>query len=176
MQQDWNPVVKSLVDVTPSIRYFPTFACATSLRTWVFGARATLIGDAAHAHGGAFATGGSLAIDDAYAFYLSLLSVFPVTATEKPSPAEIQKALELYEATRKPHTDRLLKLVHASNGPKTERVKAGTVETDQELRERAARGSNTIWLHEHDVVKAFEETLRREGLAADGSEGTPAKL
>jgi salicylate hydroxylase len=176
MQQDWNPVVKYLVDVTPSIRYFPNFSCGSSLSTWVFGSRATLIGDAAHAHGGAFATGGSLAIDDAYAFYLSLLSVFPVAATQKPSSTEIQKALELYEATRKPHADRLLKSVHAANQAKRARVAAGTLETDQELRERASKGSNTTWLHEHDVMKVFGETLRRERLLVESSEGTPAKL
>ncbi|KIM94710.1 hypothetical protein OIDMADRAFT_60487 [Oidiodendron maius Zn] len=173
---DWNPVVKSLVDITPSIRFFPNFSCGSSLPTWVFGSRATLIGDAAHAHGGAFATGGSLAIDDAYAFYLSITFVFPVTATQKPSPTEIQKALELYEATRKPHADRLLKTVHAAIQAKRATVAAGTFETDQELRERAAKGSNTTWLHEHDVVKAFEETLRRERLLVESSEGIPAKL
>ena len=164
------------MDITPSIRYFPNFSCGSSLPTWVFGSRATLIGDAAHAHGGAFATGGSLAIDDAYAFYLSITSVFPVTATQKPSPTTIQKALELYEATRKPHADRLLKTVHAAMQAKRASVAAGTFETDQELRERAARGSNTAWLHEHDVVKAFEETLRSERLLVESSEGIPAKL
>jgi len=123
----------------------------------VFGDRATLIGDAAHAHGGAFATGGSLAIDDAYAFYLALSSVFPVTATRMPSPEEIRRALRLYEATRKPHADRLLAVVHAANKAKAARF--GTQERDEELRARAAKGSNTIWLHEHDVVKAFDETL-----------------
>jgi salicylate hydroxylase len=118
-----------------------------------------LIGDAAHAHGGAFATGGSLAIDDAYAFSLALGSVFPYTATKKPSPEEIHRALRLYEATRKPHAERLLKVVHAANKAKAAKFALGERETDEELRARATKGSNTSWLHEHDVVKAFEETL-----------------
>jgi len=174
--KDWNPVVKGLTDITPDIRFYPNLSCSRTLDTWVFGNRATLIGDAAHAHGGAHATGGSLAIDDAYAFYLSLLSVFPLTATAKPSGSEIRKAIELYEATRKPHADRLLKLVYAANQAKAETIRSGKVETDEELRIRASKGSNTTWLHEHDVVKAFEETLRRSRIAAQSSAEISAKL
>lgn len=118
-----------------------------------------MIGDAAHAHGGAFATGGSLAIDDAYALYLALTSVFPQSARQKPSPAEILKALKLYEDTRRPHAVRLLKVVHMNNAMKTKKILAETQETDEELRARAKRGSNTTWLHEHDVVKSFKEAL-----------------
>lgn len=157
--QDWNPVVKSLANVCPDIRYYPNYFCGSSLPTWVFGDRITLIGDAAHAHGGAFATGGSLAIDDAYALYLSLLSVFPKTSTQKPSPEDVRKALQLYEDTRRPHAVKLLKVVHENNAMKTKKITAETQETDEELRARAARGSGTTWLHEHDVVKTFEEAL-----------------
>lgn len=153
-------MVKALTEVTPYIRYHPNFSCSTSLGTWVFGDRVTLIGDAAHAHGGAFATGGSLAIDDAYALYLSLKSVFPVSTSQKPSQQEIGKALRLYEATRKPHAEKLLKVVRTGNTAKSEKIRKGIVEADEELRARAVRGSSTGWLHEHDVVKTFEETLR----------------
>jgi len=168
-------VVKALTEVTPSIRYHPNFSCATALDTWVFGNKITLIGDAAHAHGGAYATGGSLAIDDAYAFYLSLTSVFPISKREKPSPQEIRKALKLYEATRKPHAEKLLKMVHAGNTAKLEKIRNGKTETDEQLRERAARGANTGWLHEHDVAKAFEETKRVQR-EYDGNEVELARL
>lgn len=118
-----------------------------------------MIGDAAHAHGGAFATGGSLAIDDAYALYLALSSVYPESAAQKPSPAEVARALKLYEDTRRPHAVKLLKVVHINNDMKTKKIIAETQETDEELRARAARGSGTTWLHEHDVVKAFDDVL-----------------
>lgn len=118
-----------------------------------------MIGDAAHAHGGAYATGGSLAIDDAYCLYLSLLSVFPSNSKKKPSVEELGVALQLYEATRKPHAQRLLKKVQAANAAKA--AKLEQLETDQELRDRAAKGSESAWLHEHDVVKAFEDTLKQ---------------
>jgi salicylate hydroxylase len=125
----------------------------------------TLIGDAAHAHGGAFATGGSLAIDDAYALYLSLNSIFPANSGQKLSPQEIGKGLSLYEATRKPHAEKLLTLVRAGNTAKIEKIRNGALETDEGLRSRAAKGSNTSWLHEHDVVKTFEEALRLSRLS-----------
>jgi salicylate hydroxylase len=129
----------------------------------------TLIGDAAHAHGGAFATGGSLAIDDAYALYLSMKYVFPISAIRKPSAQEITQSLRLYEATRKPHAEKLLKVVHAVNAAKIENIRNGVIETDEQLRARAARGSNMGWLHEYDVIKAFEETMRLDG--QDDEEG-----
>ncbi|PBP18039.1 salicylate 1-monooxygenase [Diplocarpon rosae] len=156
---DWNPVVKALANVTPYIRYYPNYFCGSSLPTWIFGGRVTLIGDAAHAHGGAFATGGSLAIDDAYALYRALLSVFPETATAKPSSGDILRALKLYEDTRRPHAVKLLRVVHANNEMKTRKIVTESHETDEELRARAKRGSNTTWLHEHDVVKSFEDVL-----------------
>jgi salicylate hydroxylase len=169
--QDWNPVVKALSEVVPDIRYYPNYFCGSSLPTWIFHSRVTLIGDAAHAHGGAFATGGSLAIDDAYALYLSILNYFPPTSVSeekgKPGEQEILKALKLYEDTRRPHAVKLLKVVHANNEMKTRKIVQETWETDEELRARAKRGSGTTWLHEHDVVGAFEEARRRT-LAGEG--------
>lgn len=167
-------MVKGLVDITPDIRYYPNYTCASSLQTWNFGNRVTLIGDAAHAHGGAHATGGSIAIDDAYAFSLALKSVFPVDSTRKPSVDELGRAINLYEATRKPHADRLLNTVRAANKARAARVE--NPETDAELRARAAKGSNTTWLHEHDVVKAFEETLKHSEEPRQEVEATSAKL
>ncbi|KAL2070950.1 hypothetical protein VTL71DRAFT_13976 [Oculimacula yallundae] len=159
--KDWNPVVRKLIELTPDVRFYPNYSCSTYLDTWVFGDRITLIGDAAHAHGGAHATGGSLAIDDAYTLSLALNSVFPVTATSKPSSVEVLKALKLYETIRKPHAERLLQVVHSSNNARIQRLRSGRVEPDEELRARAAKGSSTNWLHEHDVVKAFEDALAR---------------
>lgn len=176
MRQDWNPVVKRLTELTPNVRFYPNYSSTTYLDTWVFGDRVTLIGDAAHAHGGAHATGGSLAIDDAYTLSLALNSVFSVTAKRKPSGAEISKALKLYEQIRKPHAERLLKLVHTGNNARIQKLRSGKVEPDEELRTRAAKGSSTNWLHEHDVVKAFEEALERERGDVGGVEVVSARL
>ncbi|CZR65806.1 related to salicylate 1-monooxygenase [Phialocephala subalpina] len=173
---DWNPVVKALAEVTPSVRLFPNFSCAGTLDSWIFGNRVVLIGDAAHAHGGAHATGGSLAIDDAYALSLALNSVFPVTATQKPSTEQISKAFKVYERTRKPHAEKLLKLVHSNNAARIAKLRAGHVETDDELRVRASKGSNTNWLHEHDVVKTFEKTLGAYKETGDDFQEAKARL
>lgn len=93
---------------------------------------------------------------------MALTSVFPVDSKIKPSVDDIGRAINLYEATRKPHADRLLAKVRAANVARAARV--GKAETDEELRSRAAKGSDTKWLHEHDVVAAFEETLKKEDL------------
>jgi salicylate hydroxylase len=105
---EWNPVVKALSEVTPDIRFYPNLSCPSALKSWVFDGRVVLIGDAAHAHGGAHATGGSLAIEDAYTLSLALLHIFPVDAASKPSQVDVDVALKLYEEVRKPHAERLL--------------------------------------------------------------------
>lgn len=153
--------MKALTEVTPNVRFYPNLTCSTSLSHWVFDSRVVLIGDAAHAHGGAYTTGGSLAIEDAYTLYLSLLSVFPVTATQKPSLESIEKAFNLYEATRKPHADRLLDRVRSEARATALRVREKNWEKDEDLRARAAKGTHNGWLHEHDAVAAFEKTLKQ---------------
>ncbi|KAK0103266.1 hypothetical protein ONS95_005299 [Cadophora gregata] len=174
--KDWNPVVKKLTELTPNVRFYPNYSTSTYLDTWVFGDRVTLIGDAAHAHGGAHATGGSLAIDDAYTLSLALNSVFPTTATRKPSLEEISTALKLYETIRKPHAERLLQHVHTGNNARIQKLRSGKIEPDEELRARAAKGSSTNWLHEHDVVKAFEEALEKSREDVSGFEVVSARL
>lgn len=176
LRQDWNPVVKKLTELTPTVRFYPNHSSTTYLDTWVFGDRVTLIGDAAHAHGGAHATGGSLAIDDAYSLSLVINRIFPITATRKPSSEEISKALKLYEQIRKPHAERLLKLVHTGNNARIQKLRTRQVEPDEELRARAAKGSSTNWLHEHDVVKAFEDASKRARSDVCGVEVVSARL
>ena len=169
--------MKQLTECTPSVRFYPNYSCSTYLDTWLFRDRVTLIGDAAHAHGGAHATGGSLAIDDAYTLSLALHSIFPMTATRKPSTEEISRALKLYETIRKPHAERLLKVVHEGNRKRIEKLRSGRAETDEELRGRARKGTGTNWLHEYDVVGAFEEVVGRSmGRDAGEVEGVSARL
>ncbi len=156
---DWSPLARSIVDATPYTRIYPNVA-AHGLETWVLGGgRATLAGDAAHAHGGAFAAGGSLAIDDAWAFAAALLQVFPTTATQLPSDAELLAALQLYERTRKAHTDKIIRLVHTGNRKRAVRAAAPALETDEELRARMKSRADTSWIHEHDVEQAFASSL-----------------
>lgn len=156
LYKDWHPTIRQLIDAAPYVRQYPN-TYASALDTWVHEhGLVTFAGDAAHAHGGAFAAGGSLALDDAYAFALAILHVYPPGA-HKPARSEIAKALRLYEQTRKPHTDRVLSVVHENNRKTFERI--GRAETDEQLRERMSSRPSLAWLQEHDVVGAFDAVL-----------------
>lgn len=163
--KDWSPLVRQIVDAVPYTRIYPNSA-AQALDTWVLGGgRVTLAGDAAHAHGGAFAAGGSLALDDAWAFAASILKVFPENATRKPTEEEILKALRIYEKTRKPHTDKVMSVVHDNNAKKLARAsQASEPETDQQLRARIKNRADPSWIHEHDVQQAFAQVVAREDI------------
>jgi salicylate hydroxylase len=157
--KDWSPLTRAIIEATPHLRIYPNTA-AQGLDSWLFGdGRATLAGDAAHAHGGAFAIGGSLAINDAWAFAASIMQVFPetATATQLPSDADVTWVLKLYERTRKTHTDRVLRTVQERNKKAVERI--GKTETDDELRARMRNRADPTWLHEHDVEATFAEAL-----------------
>ncbi len=166
----WSPLVRAVVDATPHTRVYPNAACAEGLETWVLGspARATLAGDAAHAHGGAFAAGGSLALDDAWAFVSAIRHVFPPEGDGRrrrpATDARVLRALRIYESTRKAHTDRVIRVVHEGNAKKVARL--GASETDEELRSRMKDRHDPTWIHEHDVVATLSQVLGEEGKEA----------
>ncbi|KAF4918769.1 Salicylate hydroxylase [Colletotrichum viniferum] len=160
--KDWHRLVREIIDATPadSLKVYPN-ASAHGLESWVLGeGRVTFAGDAAHAHGGAFAAGGSLAIDDAWAFTTAIQHVYPPGAEALPSSGDIERALRLYEKTRKAHTDRVLDTVHSTNKKKVERV--GIIETDEGLRARMKNRVEPVWIHEHDVEAVFRKVLEDE--------------
>ncbi|EFQ34384.1 hypothetical protein CGRA01v4_13838 [Colletotrichum graminicola] len=165
----WHRLVRDIIDATPadSVKVYPN-ASAHGLESWVMGGgRVTFAGDAAHAHGGAFAAGGSLAIDDAWAFASAVRHVYPASATEVPAAGEIARALRLYQKTRKAHTDRVLETVHSTNRSKVARL--GVDETDEGLRARMKNRVEPVWIHEHDVEAVFRQVLADEADANEGS-------
>lgn len=170
LYKDWNPVVKALAEATPHVRLFPNFA-GEPLASWVFESRVTLVGDAAHTHGGAHAAGGSLALDDAWALYLSFRHVLsPVDLNEKPSLQDIRQALTLYEKTRRPHTTRLVNSVLGA-------AAASPPASDEALRQKMKNRANGTWLTEHDVEATWAKVLHEEGLVpstSGSSSATPA--
>ncbi|KAI0013818.1 FAD/NAD(P)-binding domain-containing protein [Xylariaceae sp. FL0662B] len=169
--KDWSPLIRQIINAVPYTKIYPN-AAAQALETWVLGGgRVTLAGDAAHAHGGAFAAGGSLALDDAWAFASSISHVFPKDKTRKPNDAEIAKALHIYERTRKPHTDRVMSVVHESNARKVAQYsQPREPETDEQLRSRIQNRVDPTWVHEHDVQAAFVQALAE----ADAEQGVPS--
>ncbi|KAJ5136270.1 hypothetical protein N7448_004824 [Penicillium atrosanguineum] len=171
--KDWNPTIRALTQLTPYTHLYPNFA-GDSLPTWVFGSRVTLIGDAAHAHGGAFAAGGSLALDDALALSLAMKHVFSSSSIPPSFPVDkVGKALELYSKTRQPHTARLLHIIHNQISQKPQ----GNMTPEEEehaLIKRMKSRPNTEWLSEHDVEAAFAATV--EQLEAGDAAKEPQSL
>ncbi|KAH0493371.1 hypothetical protein TgHK011_000044 [Trichoderma gracile] len=152
--QDWHPVVKSLTELTPHARLYPNYA-GDALPSWIPDSRVTLVGDAAHTHGGSFAAGGSLALDDSLALGLAFKHVFSSGAATVPfSQENMRKALTLYDETRRPHTARLLSIVHGLINRKAPAF-ATPEEEDEALRARMRNRPDLQWLSEHDVEKAF---------------------
>lgn len=128
-----------------------------------------MLGDAAHTHGGAFAAGGSLAINDAYALALSLAHVWPQQGT--PTQEQLRRALALYDETRRPLVTRVLDLVHgAAQKRRWTGAKAGNgeKETDEGLRLRIASRPDMTWLTKHDVEAEFQGVISRKSNGTDG--------
>jgi salicylate hydroxylase len=157
--KNWNPIVKALTELTPYTRLYPNYA-GEALPTWVLAARATLVGDAAHTHGGAFAAGGSLALDDSFALALALRHAVSLAQPEafNNGPSNVRRALELYDQTRRPHTERLLEIVHGQINKKPE-VYGSPEEENLALISKMTNRPDTTWLSEHDVVEAFQRVL-----------------
>ncbi|KAH6991151.1 hypothetical protein BKA56DRAFT_512132 [Ilyonectria sp. MPI-CAGE-AT-0026] len=160
LYKDWNPTVRAFIEASPYVRLFPNFA-GSALETWSFDSRVTLVGDAAHTHGGAFAAGGSLAIDDAYALHLALNHVWPSSSSQKDKPTkeQIGEIFRIYEATRKPHINKLLGVVHNSLAGQKTTVERGKTETDEQLRNRVLQRMDPWWIGEHDVEGAFRAVV-----------------
>lgn len=161
-------MVEAIVNAVPYTKTYPNHAGAP-LPSLVFEGRTALLGDAAHTHGGAFAAGGSLAINDAYALALALAHVWPHGG--KPSRKQLERALNLYDETRRPLVTRLLDLVH---GAAQKRRWTGAndssqenKETDEELRIRIANRPDMTWLTEHDVEAKFDRVIAQEKNGTD---------
>ncbi|EXJ77329.1 hypothetical protein A1O3_09555 [Capronia epimyces CBS 606.96] len=157
---DWHPVVPQIIERVPWLRRYANVA-GRELDQWTFADRVTLLGDAAHTHGGAFAAGASLAIDDAYTLSLAFDEVFPPTqvfSDQAATPELIARVLGLYERIRRPHAAKVLALVHqgkASAHKRFEQTRAGNPECDADFRKRIANRLDPVWLTEHDAERAF---------------------
>ncbi|KAJ5976034.1 hypothetical protein N7481_009741 [Penicillium waksmanii] len=172
--KNWNPTIRALTELTPHTNLYPNFA-GDALSTWVFGSRVTLIGDAAHAHGGAFAAGGSLALDDTLALGLAFRHVFGSQTSEQPFSIEnIKEALGLYSNTRQPHTARILRIVHNQIDKRGAQFTSAE-EEDEALVARMRSRPNTEWLSEHDVEAAFAATLEHADMIEASDQAQASK-
>ncbi|KAL2840789.1 hypothetical protein BJY01DRAFT_249856 [Aspergillus pseudoustus] len=160
--KDWAPVVPKIIERVPWVRQYANVAGA-ELEQWSFEDRVTLLGDAAHTHGGAFAAGVGLAIDDAYALGLAFEHVLPSAASfETLSPPQIREIFDLYETTRRPHTGKVLAVVHESRAKTADRLQkffTGQSESDEDFRYRLTHRGDPVWVNEHDVEATFKKVL-----------------
>jgi salicylate hydroxylase len=145
-----------------------------ALAQWNFGhGRVTLLGDAAHTHGGMYAAGASLAIDDAYALHLALAASVDPQGPEHSQRKQIARATQLYEETRRPHVERLLREVSRGREMTAARSKAarqsGVLETDEAFRARIALRDG-VWLFEHDVEDAFNKVQAAHSWATNAAQ------
>ncbi|KAJ3930802.1 MAG: FAD/NAD-P-binding domain-containing protein [Lentinula lateritia] len=178
--KDWNPWITDLLDRIPSnsLRVHPGWA-SNQVPPPVYAGRIVLLGDAFHPHGGAFAAGGSLAIDDSIALFLSLQHVqqqsstpstssssdassdsrSKVSARRRLSTSKLSHALDLYASTRLPHTGRVFSVVERMRDSV---AKPGRVWDEEKIQEWARDKKEVVWLHEHDVHRAFVDALNSE--------------
>jgi len=95
--------------------------------------------------------------------YRSLDHIWPPSSaqTGKPTKAQLAQVFKLYEATRKPHLDKLLGIVHKNISGQKSNIDRVTTETDEQLIRRVKERMNPSWISEHDVVAAFERAVER---------------
>ena len=160
--KDFHPVVKDIVKAAPQVRTYPNFY-GSFLDTYEFGGRVVLVGDAAHSHGGALAANASLGIDDAYCLYLSFLEKVSPSGRLDLRAEELQQVLRLYVDIRKPHCEKVLRVVHAMYDGNNKRLWGGgeEEETEEQLREKLRKRPYAEWIHEYDVETAFEDARNR---------------
>ncbi|KAJ4472458.1 hypothetical protein C8J55DRAFT_434517 [Lentinula edodes] len=160
---DWNPWITDLLDRIPpnSLRVHPGWASNQVPPPPVYAGRIVLLGDAFHPHGGALAAGGSLAIDDSIALFLSLQHVqqSSTSSTSSSSSSDLSHALGLYASTRLPHAGRVFSVVERM---RENVAKPGRLWDEEKIQEWARDKKDVVWLHEHDVHKAFVDVLNSE--------------
>ncbi|OKL59949.1 hypothetical protein UA08_04934 [Talaromyces atroroseus] len=157
----WHPVAQALVNVVPYTRIFPN-EMGVPLKSMTFHGRVVLIGDAGHTHGGAFAAGGALAINDAHALALALTHVWRAENQSRLSAHQLAQGLDLFDKTRRPHVNRLIELVQRITEPPLDAPKPAETaeESDEDFRKMISSMGDENWIAEHDVEAAFQAVLR----------------
>ncbi|KAJ4485602.1 FAD/NAD-P-binding domain-containing protein [Lentinula aciculospora] len=172
--KDWCPWITTLLDRVPpdSVRVHPGWA-SDQVPPPIYAGRIALLGDAFHPHGGAFAAGGSLAIDDSIALFLSLQHVQQLSSTTSSassslesqvrlsglSSSELCHALNIYASTRLPHVREVFGAVEQM---RRNAAKPGRLWDEAKIQEWAKNKKEVTWLHEHDVHRAFANALNSE--------------
>ncbi|KAG0158045.1 hypothetical protein PDIDSM_5558 [Penicillium digitatum] len=163
LYKGWHPTVEKILKATPTTRLYPNHL-GIPLKSMVSETCVALIGDAGHTHGGAFASGGSQAMNDTHALALALAHIWPTEKNAKPDRPQVARALALFDGTRRPHVNKLIDLVQIGLAARQAKLRdvRKVEETDKERRERISGLSDIAWLAEHDVEAAFRDFAQTE--------------
>lgn len=147
-----------------------------------------LIGDAGHPHGGAFAAGGTMGIEDGYTLGLCLGHAFSCTHWTESDPgsgsspasgagagvgvsvqARIRWAWDAFNKIRHGHVTRLIQAAEILRARR--RADEGTLLEDEEIVRRVHARQNVGWLAENDTegnAKRVMACMCRCGKLGDG--------
>ncbi|KAL7423383.1 hypothetical protein Q5752_002686 [Cryptotrichosporon argae] len=145
---NWHPSVHRLAVAVPRINVYPDYH-GPALPQLNHG-RAVLIGDAGHPHGGAFAAGGTMGVEDGYTLGLCVAA-----AAER--GLELDWAWDVFNACRLDHVNRLV--AAATQLREQRREREGRLLGDDEI-ERIVHARNDVkWLADNDAEAVFRRTL-----------------
>lgn len=152
---NWNPTIAAIAERTPAVRVY-TDINGPALPSHVFGdGRVVLIGDAGHPHGGAYAAGGTMSVEDAYTLYRALDHA--QTAGRRLDRHALRWAFDTFDKARIKHTTRVIDLANETRR-KRERNK-GVKPSDDVLRASVATRPNVSFLANNDTKATIERTI-----------------
>ena len=93
--------------------------------------------------------------------------------SRKPPVEQLAEVFRLYEATRKPHIDKILGAVHLQVIGHKPNMENDDIETDEMLEERVRNRPDPSWISEHDVESTFQNVIGAKDL---GLIKIPSKL
>lgn len=157
---NWNPTIAAIAERTPAVRVY-TDINGPALPSHVFGdGRVVLIGDAGHPHGGAYAAGGTMSVEDAYTLYRALDhaqrsdSAGPRRRLDRTA---LRWAFGTFDAARITHTTRVIDLANETRR-KRERNR-GVKAPDDVLRAGVATRPDVSFLANNDTKAVIERTI-----------------
>ncbi|BGP36294.1 hypothetical protein JCM10449v2_000192 [Rhodotorula kratochvilovae] len=154
--EEYHPTVRAIIDAIPpaSLGQYASFS-GPQLTTIVDGGRIALLGDASHPLSGAFGSGATFALEDAWTLAIAL-------AHARENALPLEEALRLFDETRSAFYSLLyaeLKLMAAAA------EKGKDLPWDERVKDRMAeRWGDLEWIYSFDVKGAWEDQLRKDAL------------
>ncbi|KAL1408357.1 hypothetical protein Q8F55_005166 [Vanrija albida] len=159
----WYPPLAALTRVAPEVRVFPDYNGPALPSLVVGGGRGVLLGDAGHCHGGAFAAGGTLAIEDAYTLGLAVQAALERARArgQRLGAADLAFAFDLFDKARLAHVNRLLRA--ANDLRKAKKHTEGQVLTEEDIEAYVHRHVDISWVSDNDADAVFAKVLAEAG-------------